>query len=153
MSGSGHYAPDGSPVELYARLAAGDEPGIVHAAIPAGAEVLDLGCGAGRVTHALIELGHPVVAVDNSPEMLEHVRGAERVLADIRTLDLRRRFPCVLLASNLVNCVDAATRDAMLACCRRHVAGERDGGRVVLQRLAPDRALTSAGATPSRPSF
>ncbi len=142
MSGSGHYAPDGSPVELYARLAAGDEPGIVHAAIPAGAEVLDLGCGAGRVTHALIELGHPVVAVDNSPEMLEHVRGAEKVLADIRTLDLRRRFSCVLLASNLVNCVDAATREAMLACCRRHVADDRDGGRVVLQRLAPDRALT-----------
>jgi SAM-dependent methyltransferase len=139
MSGSGHYAPDGSPVELYARLAAGDEPRIVHGAIPAGAAVLDLGCGAGRVTHALLELGHPVVAVDNSPEMLEHVHGAEKVLADIRTLDLGRRFPCVLLASNLVNCVDAATRKAMLACCRRHVA---DDGTVVLQRLAPDRALT-----------
>jgi len=131
MSGSGHYAPDGSPVELYARLAAGDEPRIVHGAIPAGAAVLDLGCGAGRVTHALLELGHPVVAVDNSPEMLEHVRGAEKILADIRTLDLGRKFPCVLLASNLVNCVDAATREAMLACCRRHVADEQDGGRVL----------------------
>ena len=129
MSGSGHYAPDGSPVELYARLAAGDEPAIGHGAIPAGAAVLDLGCGAGRVTHALLDLGHPVVAVDNSPEMLEHVRGAEKVLADIRALDLDRRFPCVLLASNLVNCVDAATRDAMLACCRRHVAAGRKGHR------------------------
>jgi SAM-dependent methyltransferase len=138
-SGSGHFAPDGSPVELYARLAAGDEPRIVHGAIRAGAAVLDLGCGAGRVTHALLELGHPVVAVDNSPEMLEHVHGAEKVLADIRTLDLKRTFPCVLLASNLVNCVDAATREAMLACCRRHVA---DGGTVIVQRLAPDRALT-----------
>ena len=139
MPGSGHYAPDGSPVELYARLAAGDEPGIVHAATPPGAAVLDLGCGAGRVTHALLALGHPVVAVDNSPEMLEHVQGAEKVLADIVTLDLGRRFPCVLLASNLVNCVDSATRAAMLRCCRRHVA---DGGAVIVQRLAPDRALT-----------
>ncbi len=69
MPGSGHYAPDGSPVELYARLAAGDEPSIVHGAIPAGATVLDLGSGAGRIAHALIALGHPVVAVDNSPEM------------------------------------------------------------------------------------
>jgi SAM-dependent methyltransferase len=141
-SGSGHFAPDGSPVELYARLAAGDEPAIVHATIPAGASVLDLGCGAGRVTHALLELGHPVVAVDNSPEMLEHVHGAEKVLADIRTLDLKRRFSCVLLASNLVNCVDAATREAMLACCRRHVADGADEGVVIVQRLAPDRALT-----------
>jgi SAM-dependent methyltransferase len=137
--GSGHYAPDGSPVELYARLAAGDEPTIVHGAIPAGAPVLELGCGAGRIAHALIALGHPVVAVDNSPEMLEHVRGAEKVLADIRSLELGRTFPCVLLASNLVNCVDAATRDAMLTCCRRHVSGD---GCVLVQRLAPDRALT-----------
>ena len=138
-SGSGHYAPDGSPVELYARLAAGDEPRIIHEALPAGAEILDLGCGAGRITHALIELGHPVVAVDNSPEMLEHVRGADRVLSDIQTLDLGRRFTGVVLASNLVNCVDAATRAAMLACSARHVA---DDGAVLVQRLAPDRALT-----------
>src|SRR5271170_2534921 len=142
MPGSGHYAPDGSPVELYARLAAGDEPAIVHGAILAGAAVLDLGCGAGRVTHALLELGHPVVAVDNSPEMLEHVRGAEKVLGDIRTLDLKRKLPCVLLASNLVNCVDAASRAEMLACCRRHVADDADMGVVIVQRLAPDRALT-----------
>src|SRR3974390_1447902 len=114
-AGSGHYAPDGSPVELYARLAAGDGPAIVHAAIPAGAQVLDLGSGAGRIAHALIELGHPVVAVDNSPDMLEHVRGAERILADIRALDLGRRFPCVLLASNLLNCVGPQARDEMLA--------------------------------------
>jgi SAM-dependent methyltransferase len=139
MGASGHHAPDGSPVELYARLAAGDEPAMVHGAIPAGATVLDLGCGAGRIAHALIALGHPVVAVDNSPEMLEHVCGAEKVLADIRTLALRRRFDCVLLASNLVNCVDAATRDAMLAACARHVAAD---GCVVVQRLAPGRALT-----------
>jgi SAM-dependent methyltransferase len=138
-SASGAYAPDGSPVELYARLAAGDEPRIIHEAVGSGAAVLELGCGAGRVTHALIELGHEVTAVDNSPEMLEHVRGADKVLADIRTLDLGRRFAGVVLASNLVNCVDPATRDAMLACCSRHVAA---GGCVVIQRLAPDRALT-----------
>jgi SAM-dependent methyltransferase len=137
--GSGHYAPDGSPVELYARLAAGDEPRIVHEAVAPGAALLELGCGAGRVTHPLLELGHPVVAVDNSPEMLEHVRGAEKVLGDIQTLHLGRRFAGVVLASNLVNCVDAATRDAMLACCARHVAPD---GVVLVQRLAPDRALT-----------
>jgi SAM-dependent methyltransferase len=139
MSGSGHYAPDGSPVELYARLAAGDEPRIIHEAVPEGAALLELGCGAGRVTHPLLALGHPVVAVDNSPEMLEHVRGAEKVLADITTLDLGRRFAGVVLASNLVNCVGAEARAAMLACCARHVAAD---GVVLVQRLAPGRALT-----------
>lgn len=140
MPVSGQYAPDGSPVELYARLAAGDEPAIVHAAIPAGATVLDLGCGAGRIAHALLDLGHPVIAVDNSPEMLAHVRGAETVLGDIRSLALERKVPCVLLASHLVNCVDAATRADMLACCRRHVA--LPDGCVIVQRLPPGGMLT-----------
>jgi SAM-dependent methyltransferase len=137
--GPGSFAPDGSPVELYARLSAGDEPRIIHDAVPAGATLLELGSGAGRVTHALLELGHPVVAVDNSPEMLEHVRGAERVLGDITTLDLGRRFDGVVLASNLVNCVGAAARDALLGACARHVSA---AGVVLVQRLAPDRALT-----------
>lgn len=137
--GSGHYAPDGSPVELYARLAAGDEPRVIHGAVAPGAALLELGCGAGRLTHPLLDLGHTVVAVDNSPEMLEHVRGAQTILSDIQTLDLGRTFAGVVLASNLLNCVGAPTRAAMLACCARHVAEE---GVVLIQRLAPDRALT-----------
>ena len=35
--------------------------------------------------------------------MLAHVRGAETICARIEALDLGRRFPCVLLMSNLVN--------------------------------------------------
>lgn len=48
------------------------------AELPKGAAVLDLGCGAGRDTHALIEAGMAVTAVDGSPEM---AREAERRLA------------------------------------------------------------------------
>ena len=79
------------------------EPGTVHAAVPAGAEILELGAGAGRVTQPLLELGHPVVAVDESAEMLARIRGAETVLARIQELRLGRRFDVVLLASFLVN--------------------------------------------------
>jgi hypothetical protein len=75
-----------------------------------------------------------VVAVDQSEEMLAHVRGAETVLASIETLDLARRFDCVLLASNLVNAPDPQGA-AFLACCRRHVA---EHGQVLIQRLEPD---------------
>ena len=46
---------DGSPVEMYARMPTFGEPEIVHAAIPAGAEILELGSGAGRMTHRLLE--------------------------------------------------------------------------------------------------
>ena len=101
-------APDGSPVLLYARLPALGEAELIHAAVPAGSRILELGAGAGRITHRLIALGHEVVAVDNSGAMLAFIRGAETVLADMETLDLGRRFPVVVLASNFVNNPDSA---------------------------------------------
>ena len=75
-TGPGPITPDGSAVELYALLPPMGEPEVVHAAIPAGASILELGAGAGRMTHRLVELGHPVVAVDESPEMLARIREA-----------------------------------------------------------------------------
>ena len=66
-TGPGVITPDGCAVDFYARMTAMGEPEIVHDAIPAGASILELGCGAGRVTHPLVALGHPVTAVDESP--------------------------------------------------------------------------------------
>lgn len=121
-------------MELYQLLPATGEPALVHAAVPPGAEILDLGCGAGRLTHPLVDLGHPVTAVDNSADMLAHVRGATTVLADIETLDLDRRFAAVLLASHLLNTPDDRLRGRLLAACRRHLAAH---GRVLIQWLPP----------------
>jgi SAM-dependent methyltransferase len=133
-TGPGVITPDGCAVELYRLLPPMGEPEIVHAAIPAHADILELGAGAGRVTHALVALGHPVVAVDESAEMLAHVRGAETVRARIQDLELGRRFDAVLLASFLVNTPDRALRGAFLRTCREHV---RDGGHVLVQRHPP----------------
>lgn len=80
-------APDGSPVLLYARLPSLGEAELIHEAVPAGSQILELGAGAGRVTHELLALGHAVVAVDNSREMLAFIRGAETVLGDMKTLN------------------------------------------------------------------
>lgn len=134
------HAQDGSPVALYARLAPLGEPEVIHAAVPAGAEILELGAGAGRITHPLLALGHRVVAVDQSPEMLDHIEGAETVAADIETLALGRRFPVVVLASNFVNDPEAARRRAFLACCSRHVLPT---GRVLIQGFPADWSPSS----------
>jgi SAM-dependent methyltransferase len=133
-TGPGAVTPDGCAVELYALLEPTGEPEVVHAAVPAGASILELGAGAGRVTHPLVALGHPVVAVDESAEMLAHVRGAETVQARIEDLELGRRFDAVLLASFLVNTDDREARRRFLATCRRHV---KDGGCVLVQRHPP----------------
>lgn len=128
-------APDGSPVDLYLRLPAFGEAELVHGQIPPGADVLELGCGVGRVTRELVRLGHRVTAVDESAEMLAHVRGAERVQSRIEELDLRRRFSCVLLMSQLVNVPEDGPRRALLAACARHVA---PNGAVLVERHEPD---------------
>lgn len=122
---------DGCPVEVYPLLPPAGEAEIVHAAATAGAAVLDLGCGTGRIAHRLIELGHPVTPVDASAEMLAHVRGAETVRARIEDLDLGRRFGVVLLASHLVNQPGIGT---LLATVERHLAA---AGRAVIEWHPP----------------
>jgi len=136
VGGEPVVAPDGSPLELYRLLPAGREPDLVATAIAPPARLLELGSGPGRVTHALLERGYEVVAVDESAEMLAHVRGARTVRAQIEGLDLGELFDGVLLMSHLVN-VEPALRRAFLETCRRHLA---DGGRAVIERLDPDLA-------------
>ena len=123
---------DGSPLAMYLALPAGDEPMIVHAA--AGESILELGSGPGRLTRVLVAVGHSVVAVDDAEEMLAHVTGAERVCADVFTLDLRRRFDTVLVASHLINHPARARRRALLDVARRHLSPH---GSVLVQRFPP----------------
>ncbi len=107
------------------------EPGVIARAIPSQAIILELGCGAGRITHPLVALGYRVTAVDSSREMIAQIRGAETVIAAIEGLDLGRTFDAVLLASHLINTPDAVKRVEFMRTCRRHVALD---GIVVIQR-------------------
>ena len=129
------YAPDGSPIALYATLPALGEPELVHGAVPAGSEILELGAGAGRITRGLVVLGHPVLAVDQSQAMLDRIDAAETVLADLEKLSLGRRFPVVLLASNFVNDPDRSRVRAYLDSCARHVL---PNGQVLIQGYPRD---------------
>ncbi|MDR8410159.1 class I SAM-dependent methyltransferase [Nonomuraea sp. 3-1Str] len=135
-TGSGPITPDGSPVEFYATQRSRGEPEIIAAVTPAGGTILELGCGTGRMTHPLVGLGFEVVAVDESAEMLAHVRGATTVRARIGELRLERRFDTVVLASQLVQTADAEGRRALLEACARHVAAD---GHVLLQWMPPER--------------
>lgn len=134
-TGPGAITPDGCAVELYARLPVGEEPDIIAAAVPAGAHILELGCGVGRMTHPLLERGFTVTAVDESADMLARVRGARTIRSSIEDLDLGEKFDVVMLASFLVHAGDEEVRRGLLRTCARHVA---DGGCVLIQREGPD---------------
>ncbi|MEV0242220.1 class I SAM-dependent methyltransferase [Streptomyces sp. NPDC050674] len=134
-TGPGAITPDGCAVELYARLPVRDEPDVIAAAVPPGAHILELGCGVGRLTHALLDRGFTATAVDESAPMLERVRGARTILGPIEELDLGERFDVVLLASFLVHAGDVEVRRGILRACVRHVA---EGGCVLIQREGED---------------
>ncbi|GAC1595775.1 MAG: hypothetical protein NVS3B21_19100 [Acidimicrobiales bacterium] len=121
---------------MFRRLPAGNAPALIHRRAGSGVDIVELGCGAGRLCAALSDLGHAVTGVDTSAEMLACVRaGIVTELGDIANIDLGRTFGCVVLASYLVNHPTRAGE--FLATCRRLVDPD---GTVMVQRYDPDWA-------------
>lgn len=97
-----------------------------------GAPLLELGAGTGRVTLALAQSGHRVVAVESNPAMLARARTrlseiglidrVELIAGDMRDLALGRRFPLVLAPFNtLMHALTPSEQDATLSAVRGHL--------------------------------
>ncbi len=122
-SGPGVQTRDGCSVELYKRFAYMGELAEIEDELRAHGDVLELGCGTGRLCRHLLALGLRVTGVDESADMLACMpAGAQRVHSAIEQLDLARQWPAVLLPSHMINHPDAATRTAFVRTARRHVA-------------------------------
>lgn len=135
-TGSGAITKDGCPVEVYAALSPRLEVvEMLQRLLEPGGSILDLGAGTGLVAEPLAMRGFRVVAVDDSPEMLSHLRRAVPVQAQIQALRLEERFDVVLLASHLVNTPDGAERQRLLSSAARHV---KPSGRVVIEWHPPE---------------
>jgi hypothetical protein len=96
--------------------------------------------GAGRIVHALAELG-----IDLG-QLREFVVDAEASAAEIDGLDLGRQFELVVLGSHLVNRPEEAVRRALLALARRHL---EPGGRLLVEHHPIDWAETAADVPPT----
>ena len=147
-TGPGVQTEDGCSVDLYVRLPYSGELAPAIACISPGSSVLELGCGAGRGTRALIDAGLIVTAVDSSKEMLEHCpTDATLVHGDISTLELGERFDAVILPTGLINHVDAGVREAFVQCAARHM---KTGGWLFIQRQDPHWLATAVPSTGGR---
>jgi SAM-dependent methyltransferase len=95
-------------------------------ALPGGASVLDMGCGAGiPVARDLIAAGFAVTGIDSAPSLIQRCRerfpGAEWQVCDMRTLDLGRRFDGVLAWHSFFH-LKADDQRAMFPVFARHAA-------------------------------
>jgi SAM-dependent methyltransferase len=94
----------------------------------AGGEVLDIGCGSGRVTLDLLAHGHAVTGLDRDPDLLAALReratdrSVTTVEADARDFALDRRFALAIVPMQTVQLLGgAAGRARFLTCARAHL--------------------------------
>ncbi len=130
-------------------------------------DVLELGCGTGRLCAHMLKLGLDVTGVDESAEMLAHMpSAAERLQSPIEGLNLDRKWAAVVLPSHMVNHPDPKTRSALVLSARNHLnrqgtlyvscypqrwlerieegaLGGDDGLRMSIENLSRDGSLVS----------
>lgn len=115
--------------------------------LPGGGRVLELACGTGRLTCALMRDGHQVIGFDLAPTMLARARARVGRLppalrrrgllfrADLRTFALAGRFALVVAAFNALE--HLYTRVELAACLARVRDALAPGGRFAFDVQLP----------------
>jgi len=98
----------------FATLCAGTADALL-ARVPAGADLLDVGCGSGHLTAAAVAAGHHVIGVDPDPQMLALAAsraGVPLVAGGLPDLPVADASCEALLANFVLNHVDDPRRAA-----------------------------------------
>lgn len=131
------------------------EAAYVDALLPAGARVLDAGCGTGRVAAELARRGHQVIGVDSDASMLSvarHHAGVQWQLQDLTQVRLEPPADLVVAAGNVMVFLAEGSEPVVVARLAECLV---PGGLLVsgwrTDRLAPpdyDRWCAAAGLSP-----
>jgi len=110
-----------------------DIPFFVKCAKKYGSPVLDLAAGTGRVSFALANDGHEVVALERSPSMLEVARQKLKIASqtiannvtivegDMTKFNLNRRFPLVIIPNSIGHAITTEDQLSTLQCVHNHL--------------------------------
>ena len=95
-----------------------------------GSPVLELGCGSGRILIPLAEAGFSVTGIEIDPGMLQVLSEqlpetlrprVKLVQGDFTRFELAEQFGLVILPCNTYSTLDAAQRQALIACVAQHL--------------------------------
>jgi SAM-dependent methyltransferase len=126
-------------------------------------KVLELGCGTGRITLPLAQLGFDVVGLDNQPEMLQKAEERRRhapseirqrlqfIAGDMRTWSAGSDFDLILIpASSITHVLSLEDQLAVWKTCHDNL---RPGGRLLVEATMPNMAsfADSFGVPPRTP--
>jgi 2-polyprenyl-3-methyl-5-hydroxy-6-metoxy-1,4-benzoquinol methylase len=117
-------------------------------ALPENVDILELGCGSGRLSRALAGRGHSVTGVDISSEML--ARGSMRdttnityLCEDMMKISFQKRFGAIIIAYNTLNLLIKPERvKHCLQLARNHL---QENGLLLLQIFLPGSKTTPSG--------
>jgi SAM-dependent methyltransferase len=118
--------------------------GLAGDAAKAGREVLELGCGTGRVTIPIAQAGVPVTGLDSSAEMLSIARAKAQRLgatgvtwwqADMAAFTVEKRFGLIIIP--LRSFLMLLTLEEQRACLTRVHDHLIEGGRLALNIFNP----------------
>jgi SAM-dependent methyltransferase len=133
---------EGAPVDLWLQAVSPEHTGreadgLVRALdLPAGAELLDVPCGSGRLSSALAARGYRMTGVDWSHEFLAHARSSDTgrdvtwERRDMRDLPWPARFDGAFCLGNSFGYLDDEGNEAFL---RAVAAALKPGARFVLE--------------------
>lgn len=153
MPGCGDHSADGALYDHEYRRRRADvtcDRELARRRLGGPGRILELGCGSGRVTVPLARDGHRVVAIDQSPAMLERLRGriaaltptvAARITVlegDLRTFRAPGKFPLAIAAFNVLE--HLYTRGEVDACLKRVAACLEPEGVFAFDVQLPDLA-------------
>jgi SAM-dependent methyltransferase len=96
-----------------------------------GGQILELGCGTGRILIPLVQSGHRVVGLDKDRRMLavlyDHLRGTAHssvsvFQADFTKFRLASKFTLIMMPCNTFSTLTAKARRSVLTSVLRHLA-------------------------------
>lgn len=147
------YEGVGEFYDLFADNA--DVPFYIKCAEQFGSPILDLAAGTGRVTFALAQKGHEIVALEQSPSMLSKAKSrlqnfpiqiANRITlikGSMINFNLEKKFRLIIIPTSFAHALTSEDQLSALRCVRRHL---QDDGRFILD-------LFPAGLQYERASF